>query len=230
MTHQMFSVKGMTCENCVKNISDLLNAEVGIKNIHVTLNPPQIHFDAEKNYNPEQINQVLSPLKKYSVQETQEMSHDISKYLPLILLFLLSAGIPALNVFINHSDLQHWMHQFMGATLIALAYFKFLDLAKFAEAFSTYDPIAMKLYKYGYVYPFFELIAGISFVLSVQVQAMAVFVVLFLLPTTYGVIKALRQKRKFQCACLGTAFNLPLTKITIVENILMMTMSAMIVF
>lgn len=237
MAHQMFNVKGMTCESCVQKITESLSADKEIINLSVTLNPPQIHFDAEEKYSAEKINQKLAHLNKYTVSE---MAHSmpakkfdpafILKYMPLILLFVLSAGIPALNVFMGRSDLEQWMHQFMGATLIALAYFKLIDLPKFAEAFSTYDPIAMKFYKYGYVYPFFELIAGIGFILSIKVEALSVFVILFLASTTFGVIQALRQNRKFQCACLGTAFNLPLTKVTVAENTLMIAMSLMIIF
>jgi copper chaperone CopZ len=237
MSHQMFNVKGMTCENCVQKISDSLKRDNRIKNLHVTLNPPQIHFDSDEKLTVEAVNQKFSSLGKYSVTEAahhmpskESFSALVLKYMPLILLFSLSAGVPALNLILGQSDLEHWMFQFMGATLIALSYFKFLDLPKFAEAFSTYDPISMRFYKYGYIYPFFELIAGIGFILSVEVRALSILVILILLPTTFGVIKALSEKRKFQCACLGTAFNLPLTKVTIVENILMMAMSAMIIF
>src|SRR5262245_29227303 len=108
---------------------------------------------------------------------------------------------------------MHWMYQFMGVTLIALSYFKLMDLPKFAEAFAGYDPIAMKFYNYGYIYPFFELTAGVGFALGLAVKPLSAFVVLFLLPTTIGVVNALVKKRKFQCACLGTAFNLPLTTV-----------------
>lgn len=237
MEHQMFEVKGMTCESCVEKITNLLETDAKVQNLKVTLNPPRIHFDSIDKYDSHKVNQALHSLGKYSVVETTNaMKADgsepsvISKYIPLILLFALSAGVPALNMLINHSDLMQWMYQFMGVTLIALAYFKFLDLPKFAEAFSTYDPIAMRFDKYGYIYPFFELAAGIGFVLSFGVKYLSLAVILFLLPTTIGVIKALSEKRKFQCACLGTAFNLPLTKVTIVENLLMMAMSAMILF
>ncbi|MGE0616604.1 MAG: heavy-metal-associated domain-containing protein [Bacteriovoracia bacterium] len=236
MTHQMFNVDGMTCESCVKKITENLRQDSRIENLHVTLDPPRIHFDSKVKYDAGTINQRLASLGKYSVSENghtmqtkESTSAWVLKYMPLILLFGLCAGIPALNLALGRSDWDHWMYQFMGATLIALSYFKFLDPPKFAEAFATYDPIARKLYPYGYVYPFFELGAGIGLLLAVEVKALSILVVLFLLPTTIGVIQALRQKRKFQCACLGTAFNLPLTKVTIVENMLMMAMSVMIV-
>lgn len=235
--HQMFNVKGMTCENCVENLKGILSSVNQIKNLHLTLNPPQIHFDSDKKFSDTDVNQLISPLKKYSVTEashsrpaTKEESISLIKYMPLILLFALSAGVPALNAVLGNTGFEKWMHQFMGATLIALAYFKLVDLPKFAEAFSTYDPLSMKVYNYGYVYPFFELITGIGFILSIAVKPLSIFTILFFLPTTIGVIQALRAKRKFQCACLGTAFNLPLTKVTIVENVLMMAMSVMIIF
>lgn len=236
MAHQMFKVEGMTCESCVKKITESLGSDKEIKNLHVTLNPSQIHFDANEKFSAEKINQMLSHLNKYTVSEMTHLmpaknlnAPIILKYMPLILLFALSAGVPALNLALGRSDIHHWMHQFMGITLIALSYFKFLDLPKFAEAFSTYDPIAMKFYNYGYIYPVFELVAGIGFTLSIKVEALSIFVIFFLVSTTIGVIQALRQNRKFQCACLGTAFNLPLTKVTIVENVLMISMSLMII-
>ena len=235
MKHQMYFVRGMTCENCVKKITEVLGANPSIKNLRVTLSPPRIHFDAEEQFGANRVNEALAPLKDYTASEFSEPSQEatsapaaLSKYMPLILLFGLSAGVPALNVLIGRSDLEHWMNQFMGITLIALAYFKFLDLPRFAEAFSTYDPIAMKNRTYGYVYPFLELFTGVGFALSVGVEFLAAFVILLLVPTTWGVVKSLRQNRKIQCACLGTAFNLPLTKVTIIENVLMMGMSLMI--
>ena len=236
MTHQMFNVKGMTCESCVEKITNQLKSDAKIKNLHVTLQPPQIHFDSIENYDAEKINEALSSLKRYSVSKmahsmTSEKTESflLSKYIPLILLFALSAGVPALNAIFNHSSFDQWMHQFMGVTLITLSYFKLMDLPKFAEAFSTYDPIAMRFFKYGYIYPFFELAAGIGLTLALQVKSFSLFTILFLIPTTAGVISALKAKRKFQCACLGTVFNLPLTKVTVVENVLMILMSAMIV-
>lgn len=234
--HQIFNVTGMTCESCTQKIKIALGSDSQIKNLNVTLKPAQIHFDSDKQYSQEELNKKLYSLEKYSVTELthsmpaqKEDTISFIKYLPLILLFALSAGIPALNILINKTAFDIGMHQFMGATLIALAYFKLVDLPKFAEAFSTYDLISKKFYNYGYIYPFFELSAGIFFILSVKVKAFSVFTILFLIPTTIGVVKALREKRNFQCACLGTAFNLPLTSITIVENILMIIMSAMII-
>lgn len=43
--------------------------------------------------------------------------------------------------------------------------------------------------------------------------------------STIGVIQTLRIKSDFQCACLGTIFKLPMTRITLFEDLLMVLMS-----
>ena len=40
-----------------------------------------------------------------------------------------------------------------------------------------------------------------------------------------GVIAAVRKKQTIQCACLGTAFNLPMSVVTIIENSVMLAMA-----
>ena len=41
-----------------------------------------------------------------------------------------------------------------------------------------------------------------------------------------GVGRALLDKRAIRCACLGTALNLPMTKVTLVEDLTMAVMAA----
>ena len=40
-----------------------------------------------------------------------------------------------------------------------------------------------------------------------------------------GVLQSVFNKRKIQCACLGAVFNLPMSTVTIIEDLLMITMS-----
>jgi hypothetical protein len=41
-----------------------------------------------------------------------------------------------------------------------------------------------------------------------------------------GVLQSVLNKRKIKCACLGAVFNLPMSTITIIEDALMIGMSA----
>jgi hypothetical protein len=44
-----------------------------------------------------------------------------------------------------------------------------------------------------------------------------------------GVGLKLAKHEKFRCACLGTALNLPLTNLTLVEDLLMAAMAVMLI-
>jgi hypothetical protein len=41
-----------------------------------------------------------------------------------------------------------------------------------------------------------------------------------------GVVQSVLNKQKIRCACLGTVFNLPMSTVTIIEDSLMIAMSA----
>jgi len=41
-----------------------------------------------------------------------------------------------------------------------------------------------------------------------------------------GVLQSVLNKRRIQCACLGATFNLPMSTVTIIEDGLMIAMSA----
>jgi hypothetical protein len=45
--------------------------------------------------------------------------------------------------------------------------------------------------------------------------------------SSIGVIISLLKKQKFQCACLGTILKVPLSNITLIEDLTMVVMAAM---
>ena len=112
----------------------------------------------------------------------------------------------------------------MGAFFIVFSLFKLLNLSGFADAYSTYDILAARYRIYGLTYPFIELLLGIAYFTGFAPLATNTFTFVLMLVGSIGVFKALRTKRRFQCACLGTALKLPMTKVTLVEDL---TMGAM---
>jgi len=44
--------------------------------------------------------------------------------------------------------------------------------------------------------------------------------------STVGVVQSLLARRKIRCACLGTVFNLPMSSVTLTEDLLMVGMAA----
>ena len=116
------------------------------------------------------------------------------------------------------------MLDFMGLFYIVFSFFKILDLKGFPESFKMYDPLAKAIPTYGKIYPFLELALGIMFLMRIQIPIALIVTIIILGITTVGVTKTLLDKKAIQCACLGTALKLPMTKATFIENTIMIVM------
>jgi YHS domain-containing protein len=147
-------------------------------------------------------------------------------FTPLALIFggilALTAGKYALS---GGSGWVDAMYDFMGMFFTVFAGFKLLDVQGFADAYSTYDIVAKKSRAYALSYPFIELALGLAYLFRANVDALnwAAFVLMSV--SSIGVIQAVKNKRKIQCACLGTRIKLPMTKITLLEDLLMAAMA-----
>jgi hypothetical protein len=111
------------------------------------------------------------------------------------------------------------MHLFMGVFLCQFAMLKLFDVPKFAEAFAKYDLIAQRFRGYGTLYPFVELLFGLGYLsrlvsLPLYVATGVVFGI-----GAVGVITALRKGLELRCACMGTVLNVPLSTVTLVEDL-----------
>ena len=107
------------------------------------------------------------------------------------------------------------------------SFFKLLDLPGFADAYRSYDIVARAWFAWGFVYPFVELALGAAYLLNLNPIATNVSTLVLMLIGAVGVLKALLDKRAIRCACLGTALNLPMTTITLVEDLGMAMMAAL---
>lgn len=146
---------------------------------------------------------------------------------PLFLIVGFIAGVTLL-VAVSTGDwsVEPLMQHFMAGFFIVFSFFKLLDPPGFVSAYRGYDLIARKIPVWGWVYPFVELTLGVAYLLAwVPVVTNAVTLVLMLVGAA-GVLKALLDKRAIRCACLGTALNLPMTKVTLVEDLTMAAMAA----
>ncbi|GAK97915.1 hypothetical protein JCM19294_1537 [Nonlabens tegetincola] len=121
-------------------------------------------------------------------------------------------------------DIRAIMLDFMGLFLIVFSFFKLLDLKGFPVSFSMYDPLARVIPAYGWIYPFIETALGLMFLLRFNTNIAILITLVILSITTGGVVQTLLNKRKIQCACLGTALKLPMTEATFIENAIMIVM------
>lgn len=149
--------------------------------------------------------------------------------------YLKFAGVIAVIVGISlllHNSfgetLRDWMRFFMGTFFVVFAGFKFLDLPGFVMSYIGYDVIAKRSMLYAKIYPFVELGLGLAYLFG---QAWTDYITLpLMIIGAIGVAKELLRGSKIKCACLGTYIKLPLTKVSLTEDLLMGAMAAYMIF
>jgi len=230
---QIFSIDGMTCNGCRTHVEQQLNKLPGVEQAVVTLEDHTAKVTSQHPLTPDQI--AASLPEKYSVKvkittppvTAPGMNKSVSEWRQLFPLFLIFGYLTTAAILMNINPWSggDFMLDFMGLFYIVFGFFKLLDLKGFPASFGMYDPIAKRVPFYGWIYPFLETTLGLMFLLRWQVPVALIFTIIILGITTIGVVKTLLDKEQIQCACLGTALKLPMTKATLIENSVMLVMA-----
>jgi hypothetical protein len=150
-----------------------------------------------------------------------------SSYRPLIaVISIILFSSAALQVSNGQFNSMLFMNQVMGLFFLIFAMFKFFDLDGFADGFQMYDVVAKKFRGYAYAYPFVELILGFLFLSGQCLFLSNLFTLIIMSVSTAGVFISMRRGYKFKCACLGTILNIPLSTVSLLENVSMGLMAA----
>jgi len=227
-----YTVTGMTCNGCRISVEDKLSALPDVENASVNLETSEAIIEMSNHISTEQLQMALSD--KYSISEKNifkttsssidREKSDLHQLFPLFLIFAyIIIGSALLNK--NPWDINGFMLDFMGLFYVVFSFFKLLDLKGFPESFKMYDPIAKVIPLYGWVYPFIEVALGVMFLMRIEIPIALIITLIILGITTIGVTKTLLDKKTIQCACLGTALKLPMTKATFFENSIMIVMA-----
>jgi copper chaperone CopZ len=118
------------------------------------------------------------------------------------------------------------MRYFMAGFFLVFSFFKLLDIPAFATAYTGYDLLAARWNGWGLVYPFVELALGIAYLSNFNPLLTHWATIIVMGFSAIGVIRAVTNKTQIQCACLGTVFKLPMSTVTIVEDVGMVLMAA----
>lgn len=214
-----FAISGMTCAGCARKVEATLKAIS--PSASVTLEPPRAVV--ETGVSAATLNDALSKVGKYRASaETTDPKADANAWLKTYYPLLLVMGIIALASFAGNN----WMMSFMAGFFIVFGAFKLLDVPNFANAFAQYDVIARVFKPWGYVYPFIEIALGFAFLFYYQMTLVTWIALVISVIGAVGVIQANLKKQTIECACLGTVFKLPMSVVTIIENVGMAAMSA----
>jgi copper chaperone CopZ len=217
----MYEVTGMTCGGCARKVEAALKALV--PDVAVTLDPPRASIGADIHVS--KLNEALRAAGKYRLNEGAPVRLAaalagptwLETYYPLLMVM----GLIALTSFAGDS----WMMSFMAGFYIVFGAFKLLNVPAFAESYAKYDIIAKVFKPWAYAYPFIELGLGLAFLFWIQMWPATWAALILSLIGAVGVILSVSRKETIQCACLGNVFNLPMSSVTIVENLGMAAMA-----
>lgn len=154
----------------------------------------------------------------------------VRDFLPLIVIFALI--FIATGVMIRRLgawDTLTAMRYFEGFFFFIFGAFKLLNWKGFVNAYAMYDIIAKRSRLYGYLYPLIELGLGGGYLFNFHLLAVAWVTLILMVIGGIGVVNELRKKKQTPCACLGVVFKIPMTGVTLMEDVLMAIMAAVMI-
>ncbi len=230
---QHLIIEGMTCGKCVASVTRMLESVPGIVSANVEL-PGSATIKSDI---PVALNALKAVLgEKYSVREgtvpaMKAFLARLQAFRPLIAMLFFVMLWATVMAFMSVHHWQHaWMQYFMGGFFLLFGGLKVVNLKGFATMYRGYDLLAARVPAWGYAYPFVELALGGLFTFALWLEFANIATIVLMLFGTIGIIRALQRGNNLTCACLGGFFALPLTWVTVAENLLMVAMAALMLF
>jgi copper chaperone CopZ len=245
MTSNTYEISGMTCQACVKRVQMALapfadHVDVSLHPGQIVLQNPKAEYTqlaaalAGTHYSIREAAPhaaVASIIQKPAAADIQTSLGWFATYRPLLLIVAyLLVGSLLVQVSQHGMSSVHWhetMRYFMAGFFLVFSFFKLLDIPAFADAYAGYDLLAKRWHGWGFIYPFVELALGLAYLANWH-PLLTNWVTLVVMGfSAIGVVRAVLDKRSIRCACLGTIFKLPMSTVTIVEDVGMVVMAAM---
>lgn len=233
-----YRIIGMTCNNCVSKVKEgllslpeVLDARVDLeKGKALVIQDKEISLEyLQKAIGKYKITTLKNPPPSIENEEIGEFSIETYKPLFIIISYILGVSILVQYPFQEFS-LMLWMRHFMAGFFLVFSFFKILNISGFASSYRMYDIIAKKWNVWGYVYPFIELVLGVLFLIDLMPLYTNITTAIILGVSSIGVIQSNLNHQKIKCACLGDVFNLPMSTITIIEDVTMTLMAIIMIF
>lgn len=228
--NQVYNVTGMTCSSCEEKVKRSLLALPSVSGVTLNRLSNSATITMTEPVSLSVLQEALG--EKYQIstltvnEQIDESRSFFDTYRPVLLLFgyiFLVAMITSWQQ--NQIDWLLFMRFFMSGFFLAFSFFKLINLDGFAESYSMYDIVAKKFKSWGYIYAFLELGLGIAFLIDFNPRLTNTVTLVVMSASSIGVLQSLLNKRKIKCACLGAVFNLPMSTLTVIEDLLMIVMS-----
>jgi copper chaperone CopZ len=233
-----YEINGMHCGACVGRVQKAVEA-IGAA-ADVSLNPPQLRVSGPKLPSQDALAGAVASAGKYTLGAAVNAPSVASTvvdpgaeswfatYRPLLLIvgYIAVASFAGTGM-AGGMSWSVWMTNFMAGFFLVFSFFKFLDLRGFADAYATYDLAAARWRPWGFIYPFLELGLGLAYLFRFMPTATNIVAIVVMGFSSLGVLAALQRRQQIRCACLGTVLKLPMSTITLVEDLGMVAMAAM---
>jgi copper chaperone CopZ len=239
-------LEGLHCGACVKKVEAAL-APLAAK-VTVSLQPMQVTL-TKPNVDLVTLQQAVSAAGQYRLlaesgaavqaQVTTSSSKSLgwqalAVYQPLLLILAYILGASVLVQVGLHGlqgvDAMETMRYFMAGFFLVFSFFKLLNINAFAKAYAQYDLLAARWLGWGRIYPFVELALGVAYLTNASPLITYWVTIVIMSFSAIGVIRAVVSRTQIQCACLGTVFNLPMSTVTIVEDVGMVVMAIVMIW
>ena len=247
METRAYQIHGMSCQSCITKVKQAIEQLPEIAWISVQLEHPQARIRFKETLSTTQLQQQLNQAGDYQIKSIEKSTtklessdqddtnklpqKDMSTYRPLFIIIGLILVVSILAQYPLHSfSWSLWMRNFMAGFFIVFAAFKLINLSGFVNAYAMYDLLAKQWKSWGYIYPFLELILGLLYLTNVLPFLTNLCTIVILGFSSLGVIHSVLNQRQIKCACLGDVFQLPMSTITIIEDLSMVAMALLMLF
>jgi cytochrome c oxidase subunit IV len=151
-----------------------------------------------------------------TVHAMTEGEHSPKEYLKFVGVIVVISLIAAL---LYSGGWQDYLRVFMGVFFVVFAGFKFAGYQMFALMFAGYDIVAKRIKVYGYAYPFIELLLGILYLTDFVPLVRDLVTIVIMAVGSIGVLQEIKRRSGVHCACLGNVIKLPLSTVSLVEDV-----------
>jgi cation transport ATPase len=237
-----YQVTGMTCSGCQYKVQHVLGQVPHVKEASVDLAKGEVTLEMDQHVTTPTLQAALKEYPKYHLTDAPAVASAISGdmestesepkswfevYKPIVLIFayVFTVSIIAGSTVLGFDEMVA-MRVFMAGFFLVFSFFKLLNLEGFADSYAMYDVIARKFKAWGYIYALIELGLGIAYAANLNPVATNLVTLVVMLVSIIGVLQSVLNKKAIKCACLGAVFNLPMSTVTIIEDGLMIAMSA----
>ncbi len=238
MTHT-YQLTGMTCGSCEAKVKSSLLMLPNVTAVAVSKDTSIATITMDKHIALSDFQNALGgAVSKYQIASPLSFGEGaggeaswIETYKPILLIFFYITLISGLiSFYTNNNGLMGFMQYFMAGFFLVFSFFKMLNLKGFAESYKMYDVVAKQIPVWAYLYAFIELALGIAYTINFNPFITNIITLVVMSISIVGVLKSVLNKQTIQCACLGAVFNLPMSTVTIIEDALMIAMSAIMLF